>query len=71
MLYFRVAHFPICVLTIKWPHSSTLIVFLCETELFQRGWRVFVTFNFVEFRGCGGSSDPCKNGKSREVGGPK
>ena len=26
----------------KWPHSSTLIVFLCENELFQRGWGVFV-----------------------------
>ena len=27
----------------KWPHSSTLIVFLRENELFQRGWGVFVT----------------------------
>ena len=25
------------------PHSFTLIVFLCENELFQRGWGVFVT----------------------------
>ena len=27
----------------KLPHSSTLIVFLRENELFQRGWGVFVT----------------------------
>ena len=27
----------------KLPHSSTLIVFLHENELFQRGWGVFVT----------------------------
>ena len=27
----------------KWPHSSTLIVFLHENKLFQRGWGVFVT----------------------------
>ena len=27
----------------KWPHSSTLIVFLRENKLFQRGWGVFVT----------------------------
>ena len=27
----------------KMPHSFTLIVFLCENELFQRGWGVFVT----------------------------
>ena len=27
----------------KWLHSSTLIVFLHENELFQRGWGVFVT----------------------------
>ena len=26
----------------KMPHSFTLIVFLCENELFQRGWGVFV-----------------------------
>ena len=28
----------------KLPHSSTLIVFLRENELFQRSWGVFVTF---------------------------
>ena len=27
----------------KMPHSFTLIVFLCENELFQRGWGVSVT----------------------------
>ena len=27
----------------KWPRSFTLIVFLHENELFQRGWGVFVT----------------------------
>ena len=27
----------------KWPHSSTLIVFLRENKLFQRGWGVLVT----------------------------
>ena len=43
MLYFRVARFPILRTNHKWPHSSTLIVFLCENELFQRGWGVFVT----------------------------
>ena len=42
----------------KMPHSSTLIVFLRENELFQRGWGVFVTL--VEIPGWwgGGGGGP-------------
>ena len=45
-----------------------LIVFLCENELFQRGWEVFVILVEIP-EGWGGPSVPCKNGKSMEVGG--
>ena len=37
------------------PHSFTLIVFLRENELFQRGWGVFVTLE-----GWGGHRFPAK-----------
>ena len=58
---------PLCT-SHKWPHSSMLIVFLCENELFQRGWEVFVILVEIP-EGWGGPSVPCKNGKSMEVGG--
>ena len=51
----------------KLPHSSTLIVFLRENELFQ-GVGGSLSHLWKFWRG-GGSSVPCKNGKSREVGG--
>ena len=51
----------------KWPHSFTLIAFLCENELFRRGWGVF--FTLVEIpEGWGGTPVPRENGKSRKVG---
>ena len=43
----------------KWPHSSTLIVFLRENELFQRGWGVFVTLVEIP-EGWGGHQFPAK-----------
>ena len=49
-----------------------LIVFLCENELFQGGWEVFVILVEIP-EGWGGgaisSQKKCKNGKSRKVGG--
>ena len=43
----------------KLPHSSTLIVFLRENELFQRGWGVFVTLVEIP-EGWGGHQFPAK-----------
>ena len=43
----------------KMPHSSTLIVFLRENELFQRGWGVFVTLVEI-LEGWGGHQFPAK-----------
>ena len=43
----------------KLPHSSTLIVFLRENELFQRGWGVFVIFVEIP-KGWGGHQFPAK-----------
>ena len=51
----------------KMSHSFTLIIFLRENELFQRGWGIFVTLVEIP-EGWGGPSVPCKNGKSRGVG---
>ena len=43
------------------PHSFTLIVFLRENELFQRGWGVFVTLvEIPEGWGGGGHQFPAK-----------
>ena len=50
----------------KWPCSFTLINFIHENELFQRGWGVFVTLVEIP-EGLGGSSFPYKNGKSTVV----
>ena len=41
------------------PHSFTLIVFLRENELFQRGWGVFVTLVEIP-EGWGGHQFPAK-----------
>ena len=41
------------------PHSFTLIVFLRENELFQRGWGVFVTIVEIP-EGWGGHPFPAK-----------
>ena len=41
------------------PHSSTLIVFLPENELFQRGWGFFVTLVEIP-EGWGGHQFPAK-----------
>ena len=50
--------------------APCLIVFLCENELFQTGWGVFVNCHTCgNSGGVGGPSVPCKNGKSMEVGG--
>ena len=46
----------------KWPHSSTLIVFLRENEL-SRGVGGSLS-HLCKFRGGGGSSDPCKNNEN-------
>ena len=48
----------------KWPCSFTLIKFLHENELFQRGWGVFVTLVEIP-EGLGGSS--VENGNSTVV----
>ena len=46
------------------------MIFLCENELFQRGWGVGGGGGLVEnYGGVRGSSAPYKNGKSREVAG--
>ena len=50
----------------KWSHSSTIIVFFCENELFQRVWGVCHTCG--NSGGAGGVSVPIKNGEPREVG---
>ena len=44
------------------PHSFTLIVFLRENELFQRGWGVFVTLVEITegWGGGGGNQFPAK-----------
>ena len=53
----------------KWPCSFTLMNFLHENELFQRGWGVFVTLVEIPWGlgGGGRSSVPYKNGKSTVV----
>ena len=54
----------------KLPHSSTLIVFLRENELFQRGWGVFVTLVEIP-KGWGGHQFPAKMENPGRWGGPK
>ena len=49
---------PLCT-NHKWPHLFTLIVFLHENELFQRGWGVFVTLVEIP-EGWGGYQFPAK-----------
>ena len=53
----------------KLPHSSTLIVFLRENELFQRGWGVFVIFVEIP-KGWGGHQFPAKMENPGRWGGP-
>ena len=52
------------------PHSFTLIVFLRENELFQRGWGVFVTLVEIPERS-GGHQFPAKMENPGRWGGPK
>ena len=54
----------------KMPHSFTLIVFLHENELFQRGWGVFVTLVEIP-EGWGGHQFPAKMENPGGWGGPK
>ena len=49
------------------PHSFTLIVFLRENELFQRGWGVFVTL--VEIPEEWGAISSLQKWKIQEGGG--
>ena len=54
----------------KWPHSSTLIVFLCENELFQRG--LGGLFHTCGNSGAvGGHQFPAKMENPGRWGGPK
>ena len=52
------------------PHSFTLIVFLRENELFQRGWGVFVTLVEIPEE-WGGHQFPAKMENPGGWGGPK
>ena len=52
------------------PHSFTLIVFLRENELFQRGWGVFVALVEI-LEGWGGHQFPAKMENPGGWGGPK
>ena len=54
----------------KWPHPSTLLVFLCENELFQRGWGVFVILVEIP-EGWGGHQSPTKMENPGRWGDPK
>ena len=55
------------------PHSFTLIVFLRENELFQRGWGVFVILVEIPDEWGGGVryQFPAKMENPEGVGGPK
>ena len=55
----------------KMPHSFTLIVFLRENELFQRGWGVFVTLVEISEWFGGPHQFPAKMENPGEWGGPK
>ena len=70
MLYFRVACFPILRTNHKMPHSFTLIVFLRENELFQRGWGVFLILVEIPDE-WGGYQFPAKMENPGRWGGPK
>ena len=59
---------PLCT-NHKMPHSFTLIVFLRENELFQRGWGVFVIFVEIP-KGWGGHQFPAKMENPGRWGGP-
>ena len=52
----------------KMPHSFTLIVFLRENELFQRGWGVFVTLVEIP-EGWGGAISSLQKWKIQAGGG--
>ena len=53
----------------KWPHPSTLLVFLCENELFQRGWGVFVILVEIPEGWGGGGINPLQKWKIQGGGG--
>ena len=54
----------------KLPHSSTLIVFLRENELFQRGWGG-LCHTCGNSEGVGGHQFPAKMENPGRWGGPK
>ena len=57
-----------CIITVN-DLVLYFMIFLCENELFQRGWGVGGGVLWKITEGLGGHQPPYKNGKSRDVAG--